>query len=447
MVDFARLRAREQAKDEGTIGGAIARFHARLSPSKAHRFLVCPGSMHFNGEDPETEWAAEGTRKHAVLERVLSDRKMEAIQDQQHLVPDAPLMAGEEIDTPAGKYKVPLAVLEQCFEIADFIDSFRATHSTWVVETETRVEIGTHVWPKVLKKDDCSGTVDATAWTDDELLVLDAKFGFIQVEARGNPQLMLYAAGLLAEIPFPIKWVTLCIAQPGYDGIVIFREHRLLADDVVAWAFDQMHVVEEIQSGSKRLQADDHACRYCPARTSCPARMQALEAVRFENFMVEPNLEELLPLLPRIRQTCADLEALAVRRINEGTPVRGFKLVESSSKRKWVMGTDGEPDAQAVLNTICVLDNMDTEEFYESKLISPAKASKLLRKKANEQKPKSLTVKEADEWVAQVALKPRGQPKLVPESDERPALAKVTWSQEDILAGQLEASTFEEEGE
>lgn len=432
----------EQERQERTIGGAIARFHARYSPSKAHRWLVCPGSMHFNGEDPETEWAAEGTRKHAVLDIVLRERKKPPFNSGELLI------AGDEIDTPAGKYKVPLAVLEQCCEIADFIDQFRATHSTWVVETETRVEIGMHIWP-FLKKDNCSGQVDATAWTDDELLVLDAKFGFVQVEATWNPQLMLYAVGLLAEIPLPIKWVTLCIAQPSYDGVVIFREHRLLADDVVAWAFDQRHVVEEIQAGSKRLQADDKACRYCPARVECPARMQALEKVRLENFMVEPNLEELLPLLPRIRQICNDLEQQAMKRLNEGTVIRGFKLVASSSKRKWPLGVDGEPDAALVVNTIGdKLTGMLAKplDFYEEVLKSPSEVEKAIRLAVNGGPGRGkMTIDEAKTIVEAIAFKPKGSPKLVPDTDKRPALAKATWSSEDILAGQLAASTFEGE--
>lgn len=425
------------------------RFHARLSPSKAHRFLVCPGSMHFNGEDPETEWAAEGTRKHAVLERILQERK-ELIQVNGVSTDVDLLIAGDEIDTPAGKYKVPLVVLEQCNEIADFIQQFRDTHGTWVVETETRVEIGTHIWPG-MKKDECSGTVDATAWTDDELLVLDAKFGFVQVEARLNPQLMLYAAGLLAEIPFHISWVTLCIAQPGYDGFVNFREHRMNADDIAAWAFDQLHIVEEIRAGSRRLQADDHACRYCPARVECPARLEALDKVRFENFMVEPNLEELLPLLPRIRQICNDLEQRAMVKLNEGATIRGFKLVSSKSTRKWPIKDDGEPDEELIVETVdralhlAKLELKSPLDFYKEKFLSPAEMEKVIRLAVNGGPGKGkMTVKDAKAIIEQIALKPRGAPKLAPESDERPALAKATWSQEDILAGQLEASTFTE---
>jgi hypothetical protein len=254
--------------------------HAHYAPSKAHRWLVCPGSMHVMTDDPETEWAALGTRKHAVLELVLTGKSV---------------LAGDIIDTEAGKYTVPLEVIEQCHEIKEFIDQFHQTdHGGWVVETETKTEIGSHIWPG-MNPGDCDGTVDAAAYGYEEMLVLDAKFGFVQVEARGNPQLYLYALGLLAEIPFPIKRVTVCIAQPGYDGLVLFREHRISVEELHEWAFQQQHVVEENQRGSRRLQADDKACQWCPARTDCPERLQALHDAANDEWLASRSIEELLP--------------------------------------------------------------------------------------------------------------------------------------------------------
>lgn len=421
------------------------RLHARRSPSKAHRWLICPGSLHVDSDDPETEWAAEGTRKHAALERILQERKKPPFNSGELLI------AGDEINTPAGKYKVPREVLEQCHEIADFIQMFADTHGTWVVETESRVEIGSHVWPNT-SVGECAGTVDTTAWTDDELLVVDAKFGFVQVQARGNPQLMLYALGLLAEIPFPIEWVTLCIAQPDYSGQVIFREHRVSAAELFEWALSIQPIMEEIQAGSRRLQADGDACRYCPARTRCPARLADLERFRDENFFIEADLVELLPLLPRIRNICNDLEQRAMTRINAGEQIQGYKLVASSSKRKWPIGPDGEPDAADVVNRIhearAEYELAQPLDFYNQKLKSPSELEKALRLAVNGGPGRGkMTVKDAKAIVEAVALKPRGAPKLVPMSDPRPALLAAAWSEEDILAGQLAASTFTEEGE
>lgn len=406
----------------------LKKSHANMAPSKAHRWLVCPGSMHVSTDDPETEWAAEGTRKHAVLKLVLDDK---------------PPIAGDTIDTEAGPYKVPLEVIEQCYEVRDFILQLKSTNTGWSVETETRVEVGAHAWG--LPVGECAGTVDAAAYSDTELLVLDAKFGFIRVEARGNPQLSLYAIGLLAEIPFPIKHVTLCIAQPDYSGVMEFREHRTTPDALAAWALDQLSVVEEIKSGSRRLQADDHACRYCPARVQCPARLQAMEQFQHEEWLASAPLEELLPLLPRVRQICKDIEQRAMAELNQGHPVRGWKLVAAESKRKWPASEKtGEPDADAVERFYRERVKAPLD-FYEKKLKSPAQLQKDIRLAVNGGPGRgSMSVKEAEKLVNLVAIKPAGAPKLVSVTDERPALEAAAWTAADLLEAQLEASTFED---
>lgn len=398
-----------------TVSLAIVRAHARLSPSKAHRWLVCPGSMHVTAEDPETEWAAEGTRKHAVLELVLRG---------------VPLIAGDVITTLAGDYKVPLEVLEQCHEIREFIEQFKSTHPGWTVETETPVEVGAHVWPN-MARGISAGTTDACAYDYRELLVLDAKFGFVQVEARGNPQLMLYALGLVAEIPFPIEWVTLCIAQPGWDGLVQFREHRMKVEALHEWALQVQSVVEEIQAGSYRLQADDHACRYCAARTQCPARLKALQDFNTAEWLQDRPLEELLPLVPRIRAICKDLEQRAMADLASGKPVRGYKLVASKSKRRWPEGLDVPV---LLVNALPELDIKDPRLYEEPKLKSPAQMEKAIRSIVG----KKMTVKEAKTVVDAVAIVPSGSPKLAPETDERPALEAGGFTLEDVLKASLE---------
>jgi hypothetical protein len=97
------------------------------------------------------------------------------------------LVAGDTLPTEAGDYVVPLEVLEQCYEVKDFIEQFKRTHEDgWVVETETRVEIGSHIWPG-MAPGDCAGTTDVAAYSYEELLVLDAKFGFVRSSRAATP--------------------------------------------------------------------------------------------------------------------------------------------------------------------------------------------------------------------------------------------------------------------
>jgi hypothetical protein len=404
-----------------TVGEVIEKVHARYSPSASHRWLVCPGSMHVFSNDPESEWAAEGTRKHAVLKCVLSNT----------IAGGTLIMAGDTIKTEAGDYKVPLEVLEQCFQIKDFVEQFHKTHQDgWVIETETGVEIGEHVWPHLLQRGDCNGTVDVAAYSYNELLVLDAKFGFRRVEAKGNPQLMLYALGLLAEIPFPIEHVTLCIAQPDYDGEVLFREHRITVQELHEWAFQQGFIIEEIQNGSRRLQADDVACAWCPARASCPERLKMVDSIAADEWMLGRPVEELLPFVPRLRAIAKDIEQRAMAELGQGKSVRGWKVVASKSRRKW------QDDGVADRIRADVLDMESVpDEMYEKKLKSPAQLETFLYRSIFQ---KSKTKKECKELVDNYTMTPTGAPKLAPESDPRPALEPATWTLEDALKASLE---------
>ena len=51
--------------------------HAQLSPSKAHRWTVCPGSIREEAKYPDVSGAAaiDGTHSHTLLEKSLLDNK------------------------------------------------------------------------------------------------------------------------------------------------------------------------------------------------------------------------------------------------------------------------------------------------------------------------------------------------------------------------------------
>lgn len=402
----------------------VAKSHSKFGPSKAHRWMVCSGSSRV-AEDLESEWAALGTKKHTVLDCMFKG---------------SALLAGDIILTEAGEYEVTAEVLAQCQQVVDFVDDYKATHPGWSVETETRVEIGHRVWPNVFLKGECDGTVDAAAYCWDELLVLDAKFGWVKVYPRGNAQLYLYAAGLLEELSaYPIKWVTVCIAQPDYSGEMVFREHRMTREEVEQWTIDQLVAVERAAADDPTLTPDDKACQWCPARAYCPARLQWAEAAMLEGFSDIYSVSEMLEWVPRLKAIAKDIEQRAMRELNEGKDVRGWKLVESNSRRKWPDEDGQATSAAKVLEAAELAGQGLSPMLFEHNLKSPAEVEKVLYAHFN----KAKTKKEVKAMVDKVAVKPTGAPKLVPSTDERPAIEAAKWSDADILAIQLEESLNE----
>jgi hypothetical protein len=253
-----------------------------------------------------------------------------------------------------------------------------------------------------------------------ELVVLDAKFGFVQVQPEDNPQLILYAAGALHELwklGFLVQFVTIIIAQPDYEGVMQFREHRMRQTDVAYWLNQNYQRVMAAATGELRLDAsDDRACRYCPARANCTTRLEQLVKLSQTEWRDAHSLEDMLPLVAQVRRICKDLESEAVRQLREGHEVKGFKLVESRSTRQWAPETS--------LATLKLLTGAaQIEDVCEP--IAPLSPAKLEKKFGAQGKA-----------VTRVhAVIPRGRPKLAPESDPRPPVSLDSFTEADVDPG------------
>lgn len=385
--------------------------HHALGPSKAHRYLVCTGSIHFDREMPESIWAEDGKLGHDILERILKGQIV---------------LTGDDINgTPAPAYRI-----QQAIEVRDFIHQWRQVHPDFVMEMETPLSITQALglglgFNNPDRAHLFDGTADVVAYNDIEALVLDAKFGFVRVEPENNPQLMLYAMGLLDELRRIFgktpKLITLVIAQPNYEGIMDFREHRMTLIELRQWYSTNHEAIERAwDAAGGDLEAvvfnasSEKACRYCPGRSVCDARTKKAYDMASEEWRMTKTLADLLPMLPAIRHICDDLEKTAVKMLAEGQPVPGFKLVESRSIRKWAV-----PDVDVIQAANEILGLERDAGFAPRKLLSPAQMEKKFGTKG-----KALT--EA------MAMVPRGGPKLVPDSDPREPYKPDNFSQEEI---------------
>lgn len=123
-------------------------------------------------------------------------------------------------------------------------------------------------------------TADYVFYTQDEIHVLDGKWGAIPVEAVENEQLLFYAV-CYAPLAPKAKGVTVHILQPECDN---FTEWFISATRLKKFMDDAIAAEAAIQGGDRAFGPSDH-CKFCPAnphsrsdkgRPFCPSMMQLL---------------------------------------------------------------------------------------------------------------------------------------------------------------------------
>jgi hypothetical protein len=121
---------------------------------------------------------------------------------------------------------------------------------------------------------------DLVLYTQDEMHIIDTKWGKIPVSVFGNAQLKYYAAtyGILAP---KAKGITVHILQPNVDNM---EWVWLSADDIKAFMDDAIATQNAIEQGDVTFGPGDH-CTFCPAnphsrgvkgKPLCPAMMGLL---------------------------------------------------------------------------------------------------------------------------------------------------------------------------
>lgn len=367
-------------------------LHAKLSPSSAHRWMVCPGSVWLSKDAPSesSPYAEEGTRAHARAEDIISSM-IRGVQE-----PD---------------------VIEDFPELGTYIKYARGLMDAgYELFVEVRVPlIG-------VTGERAYGTSDLVAVKGADLKVVDLKWGQgVPVSAEDNIQLSIYALAAMDLMPFlgPFKTVELVIVQPrvasANDGIDAWEttvEHLeeqrkvILADAKVAR--------EQLQGlTAPTFCPSKKACRWCRAAGICAAYANMVADAVGVDFPAikedEPTLEdktraELFKRLDDVRAWVEQFESAILEDALNGKKFPGLKLVLGrAGARKW---TD-EQTADDMLTGM----SLDADAIYKRKLITPTEAEKLY-------KAGLIT---DDGWASLCKQMTRSEPKpvLVSDSDKR----------------------------
>ena len=404
--------------------------HAKLSPSGAHRWMRCPGSVVLEAPYPDTgsSYAREGTAAHELAALVLESPPATA-QDY----------VGKRIEFEDDGETVHWPITQ---DMADYVDDYvklvrqRAEGKTLFVECKLPIghitgEAGATGTSDVVIVDHANATIE----------VIDLKYGMgVRVDAEENEQTQLYALGALEEygILGDFDCVAMVIHQPRLnhvsEWVIPVEQLYKFSDRVMSAAVfcndadvehpeGREHGLYPEQWSTVYLTPGEKQCRFCKAKATCPAlRAEVAEVVggsaaatidEFADFTPETvdmqTGDNYLPIamskVGLVEDWCKAVRAEVERRLLAGQKVDGYKLVEGKrGPRKW-------SDADAV-ETLFKSFRLRQDEMYDFSLISPTKAEKLFK-----QNPKR--------WakVSERITQSKGKPSVAPATDKRSALA------------------------
>ena len=382
--------------------------HAKLSPSGAHRWMRCPGSVALEAQFPDhsSVFAAEGTLAH-----LLASDELDGTKPARERVGEQHTVDGFDFTVD----KVMVAYVE------DYVKLVREYAEGGVLLVEQKVPIG-----HLTGETDATGTSDAVIVHANEgrLTVVDLKYGMgVRVMAAENEQAMMYALGALERYEQLAEFTDVCmvIHQPRLNSV---SEHWLRVDDLMKFGEEVSEASDSVEHYAARygnepiedwsetaLEPGEKQCKFCKAKSVCPA-LQAIvdetadEEATADDFadLGDNSLSVAMGRVELIEQWCKGVRAEVERRLTKGLEVTGYKLVEGrKGNRAWSDPKDAQERLSAVLKR---------DEMYEEKFISPATAEKLLKKD-----PEGLALLE------ELTHRPEGKLSVAPATDPRPAVA------------------------
>jgi hypothetical protein len=403
--------------------------HAKLSPSKRHRWAVCPGSIREEAKYPDDGGgpaAIDGTHSHTLLEHCIKNGLSDPLDQVGEKFADH---EGEFVVDKDRAHRVKLAI--------NYIIE-RSMDGIFEVVSEQKVD------PEhLLGRTDLSGTVDCQIIGYDWIEIIDYKDGMGVVSAEGNVQLEQYAYGVLAgyklpiNVPYPVSRVIMTIIQPklALKGMPIITSHEVKVSDLLSNLGTIVMQAAATDKPDAPLVPGDSQCKFCKAKGSCAAlasNVMKEVGIMFQPTVINPmdvaqqsadkdpttmddaQIKQIMEAAPLMRQLLEGVEAEALRRLQAGQSIPGLKLVNGRGSRTWAL-----PEEQMAEKLVKM--GIPKTAIYETKLVTPAKAEKLTWEKRDGTQMQ-LSDRQLKTMEKEYVVKMAGKLTVVPESDGRPAV-------------------------
>lgn len=389
--------------------------HSPLGASSAERWIPCPGSVRATNGMPGKSGAASlyGTAAHTVSEWC-----------RKQNVP-AKTFLGQvlRIKKEEGGTADITVDADMVAYVQTFVDKVEEEEGEALIEVRVRYD---HIGgvPGGF------GTLDDARLKPAKAKVTDFKSGAGKKYAKMNPQLMLYATGIIAEYHwlYSFETFTLAISQPRIDH---YDEWEVSVADLIHW-FNTVAVPAALrtQDDDAPFKAGDW-CFFCKIRETCKVRMKSVFDVLADDFeevgdavektekritenakLTNDEIVKILRVAPLITKYLSQLYTYAAAEKLAGRTVGDMKFVEGRSSRDF-----GAPEATVVERVLKTVPDLKKEELYtKPELLSMPKIEAVAGKKyfAAATKTKEPGV------LHDLVKKTPGKPKLVFGDDPRP---------------------------
>ena len=378
--------------------------HAFLSPSSSERWYNCTPSAWLCEQFPDlgSVFAAEGTEAHRLCEFLLHE-----------------ILGIPDVDPRPGFQYYTEEMEECCQGYAQFIreklEAWKAKGVSPEVFIEQRVDLRSYI-PESM------GTSDCVIVADDEIEIIDFKYGMHRVPAS-SLQLRIYAlrACELFRNLYDFSRVRMTIYQPRLGAV---DEDSLEVELLYNWAEEDLKPRAEQAFAGQGEYAVGEWCRNCRARRTCrELAAHQLEIAKYD-FKDPPLLSdaEIADVLSRVDGLVAWAEGVreyALKAALDGRKIAGWKLVEGKSFRKFV-----DDNAVAARVEVAGFDP------YEKKMLGLTALERLMGKK------------NFTNLLSDLVVRPQGKPILVPVSDRRPemSLAKEEFAEDEKKEKEVKAN-------
>lgn len=359
--------------------------HARISPSSFKRIRLCPASLNYTAQFPnESSSAAErGTALHEAVELLLD---LAPVEPGQVMSNGYTLDAEEILDAEV----VANWVIDMEFD------------NVWL---EERLPIGAALG--LNDPDLCWGTSDINATRVEQgdtlptLYVVDAKFGFVDVDVENNDQALLYSIGALHMHNREYAKVVNVIIQPKAGGV---KQAIVKMSEFPGIRKEALRIIAQAQSEDASFNPGEDQCRFCPASGNCEAQLNYVLQRDFGD-LAEPNLvgvsnerlAEVLDIEKTIRQALDNVRSQALQRLAAGQSIPGWKMVAGQSRARYI----DEDDVVRAMEQ----KGLDLDEFAPRKPPTQTALRRLI----------------GDDEVEKLVERPEGKPTLARVTDKRPA--------------------------